>query len=556
LPVDRVIARLGAMPPRKFVESCGVVFPSADPNAVPAVSPTYESNVPGLYIIGALAGFPLIKQAMNQGYEVIEFIEGRAVEPADTPLLRGKFARVPRWGDVDAALETIRARVPVLAPLTPLQLREFLIDSDIVTPAAGEILFRRNDYTNSFFSIVDGAVDIEIDPDDPKRTVRLGAGEFFGEMSLISGRRRSATVRAGAGAVLIETPRRSMNKLISSVAAVKRTVDEAFLRRAIQMRIAPGVPLELLDGVVASARVEQFKAGQTLFEEGAQGDSLYLVRRGSVVVSRVIGDHDVVLGYVPAGQYVGEMSLLSELPRTATVRAAVATEVIRLEGAPSRALFEQQPAARDRLIEVYKERIAANVMAQNQPRQGNLMGFLLQQGIGEATDVLLIDESLCVRCDHCEKACADTHGNVSRLNREAGPTYEHLHVPTSCRHCEHPHCMKDCPPDAIRRSAGGEVFITDSCIGCGNCERNCPYGVIQMGVPKDERPSLWQWMMFGGGAEPGAWHPHSSDKSAKKAVKCDMCKDLGGGPACVRACPTGAAIRVGPEELLRITGGP
>ena len=36
----------------------------------------------------------------------------------------------------------------------------------------------------------------------------------------------------------------------------------------------------------------------------------------------------------------------------------------------------------------------------------------------------------------------------------------------------------------------------------------------------------------------------------KKAVKCDMCKDLSGGPACVRACPTGAAIRISPEELI------
>ena len=35
----------------------------------------------------------------------------------------------------------------------------------------------------------------------------------------------------------------------------------------------------------------------------------------------------------------------------------------------------------------------------------------------------------------------------------------------------------------------------------------------------------------------------------KKAVKCDMCKDEKGGPACVRACPTGAAIRISPEEF-------
>jgi Fe-S-cluster-containing hydrogenase component 2 len=38
----------------------------------------------------------------------------------------------------------------------------------------------------------------------------------------------------------------------------------------------------------------------------------------------------------------------------------------------------------------------------------------------------------------------------------------------------------------------------------------------------------------------------------KKAVKCDLCKDLKGGPSCVRACPTGAAIRVSPEDFLTV----
>ena len=80
--------------------------------------------------------------------------------------------------------------------------------------------------------------------------------------------------------------------------------------------------------------------------------------------------------------------------------------------------------------------------------------FLLDNGLGEATDVLLIDEKLCVGCDNCENACADSHDGLSRLNREAGRSHAHLHVPTSCRHCEHPHCMADCPPNAIKKRAG------------------------------------------------------------------------------------------------------
>ena len=43
---------------------------------------------------------------------------------------------------------------------------------------------------------------------------------------------------------------------------------------------------------------------------------------------------------------------------------------------------------------------------------------------------------------------------------------------------------------------------------------------------------------------------HGAPKAVKKAVKCDMCKGQDGGPACVRACPTGAALRVSPEEFV------
>ena len=45
-------------------------------------------------VIGALAGYPLIKHCMNQGYDVVEFINGNtALKPADEPLLEGKSDR-------------------------------------------------------------------------------------------------------------------------------------------------------------------------------------------------------------------------------------------------------------------------------------------------------------------------------------------------------------------------------------------------------------------------------------------------------------------------------
>src|SRR5687768_8229788 len=158
IPCDRVIARLGGIPPRTLVEGFGVRFPNADPAAVPQVSGTYESNVPGLYVIGALAGYPLIKQGMNQGYEAVEYIRGNQIEPADEPLLKEKFRNFKRGASVSDVLALIRRNVPLFADMTTLQLREFMIDSELRTPKEGELVFRKNDYTDSFFSIIEGLV--------------------------------------------------------------------------------------------------------------------------------------------------------------------------------------------------------------------------------------------------------------------------------------------------------------------------------------------------------------------------------------------------------------
>jgi len=556
----RIIARLGAIAPRRFVQSCGIEFPSDDPAAVPALTDQYESNVPGLYIVGALAGYPLIKSAMNQGYEVIEFIEGNDVEPADEPLLKEKFKDFSARNNnmsVSKVLEMITSSVPLLSGLTTLQLREFMIDSDMRTPAEGDIIFERNDFTNTFYSIVNGEVEVQINPQDPSQRISLNKGAFFGEMSLISGHRRSATILAGKNCVLIETPRRSMNKTISSVESVKRVIDEAFLMRALQAKIAPNTSVEKLQSVISTATLKNFKAGEELFHEGDEGDTLHLVRAGSLTVSKTVGGKEVVLSYLPAGNYVGEMALFGDSKRTATIKAAVATETICLDGDAFRKLADEDEDVRKRVQEVIDSRKQVNVQMEDKAESGTIISFLVEQGLGEATDVLLIDESLCVRCDNCEKACAETHFGTSRLDREAGPTFASIHVPTSCRHCEHPHCMQDCPPDAIHRAENGEVYIANNCIGCGNCQRNCPYGVIQMAlVSQKHKSSLVSWLLTGAGIAPGGHNAAAAkkDPDAKKmAVKCDMCKDISGGPSCVRACPTGAAIRVNPGEFMSVT---
>lgn len=557
VPCDRVIARIGAIPPRRFVESCGIAFPGQDPAALPVLSEQYESSVPGLYVIGALGGYPLIKQAMNQGYEVVEYLLGRAIEPADHPLLAARFATLPFGLGVNETLRLMQERIPLFRDVNSLVFRELVLGSEVRVPAPGEVIFRRNDYTNTFFTIINGSVEVELPGagDAPGQRIRLGTGEFFGEMSLLSGRRRSATVHAGAGCVLVESPRREINKLLNSVEAARQVIDQYFIVRAIQSTFAPDAPVEELRSIAAGARLQRYRPGEELFREGDPADSLHLVRSGSVAVSRQLGGREVVTSYVAAGNYVGEMGLIGRTRRSATVKATVATETVSLDAASFDRLLAGNPRLREQVQASVRERLAANADMAAQPGAGDLISFFLRQGLGEATDVLLIDESLCVGCDNCEKACAETHDGTSRLDREAGPSFAFVHVPTSCRHCEDPHCMKECPPDAIMRAPNGEVYIRDSCIGCGNCERNCPYGVIQMAAPAPPKPGLWSWMLFGAGPGPGEDPEAVHDPAAaKKAVKCDMCKDLAGGPACVRACPTGAAIRISPEQFAELAG--
>src|SRR3546814_15529174 len=63
---DVIVARLGSVAPRGFVESMGIEFTGPDRAAFPKLSPTFESTVPGIFVIGALAGYPQIGGASSQ----------------------------------------------------------------------------------------------------------------------------------------------------------------------------------------------------------------------------------------------------------------------------------------------------------------------------------------------------------------------------------------------------------------------------------------------------------------------------------------------------------
>ncbi len=567
---DRIIARMGAAPPRAFVEAAGVAFASPDRTAFPTLTPTFESTTkPGIYVIGALAGYPLIKHCMNQGYDAVEFISGNtSLEAADEPLLKDKLKGLPGTRSVAEWLEFLRSHVEILSGLSPLQMREFLLDSEVRAYKPGDAIFTRNEQGSSLFGIASGSVKVEVDPTNPAITVPIGESSIFGEVGLISGRRRGATIRAADACICVEIPRMAALKLMSQVPESRETVNRITTERQVLQIFKSGLTPSDISEVLAGAQVMDVKPGEAIITEGDLSDDLYIIRSGSMIVEKTLAGRPVFISYVPAGSYSGEMAMMERSPRSTTVKAAIRSTVVKLPAEPFRELLKRKPELDKRMRSEMKARREINAFIESQQDKfagavdmySSVANFLIKQGIGEATDVLLIDESLCVGCDNCEKACADSHDGLSRLNREAGTTFADIHVPTSCRHCEHPHCMSDCPPNAIRRGPDGEVFISDACIGCGNCQRACPYGVIQMDKPPPPKPSLMKWMLFGMGPGPGQpdyeWRKKAaakqSSESPKLAIKCDMCSGKSGGPACVRACPTGAAIRVSPDAFLSV----
>jgi len=87
----------------------------------------------------------------------------------------------------------------------------------------------------------------------------------------------------------------------------------------------------------------QFAPGDTVFRQGDAGDGLYLIRQGSVGVSVGSGEQQRIVAVLDAPAYFGEMALLSEAPRSATIFALRSLNLWRLPRDRFDRLIERQP---------------------------------------------------------------------------------------------------------------------------------------------------------------------------------------------------------------------
>ncbi len=143
----------------------------------------------------------------------------------------------------------------------------------------------------------------------------------------------------------------------------------------------------------------------------------------------------------------------------------------------------------------------------------------------------LVNMDRCIGCRGCAMACknfyklepAITWRQVYPLDTEIYAHHDRAFLSLACNHCDDPACLRACPTSSYtKRKDGIVVHNQETCIGCSNCIRSCPYGAPQYNPVK------------------------------KRAEKCSLCHeriDAGLLPACVQGCPVDALSLVDLDEV-------
>jgi CRP-like cAMP-binding protein len=246
------------------------------------------------------------------------------------------------------------APTPLLSSLPAAELAALVeVMSQRAVPAGTEIL-TFGAAADALFWIARGAV----------RATRgehvlgeLGSGAFFGEIALVGGTTRTATVTALEDTWLIEIPAADLETVaarqprlarVLATHARVRLLANVVRTSELFSRMSEDDRAELL-GRFSTALVP---AGQTIIKAGAENEHLWVVVSGRVEVR---GDGGVVLAAIGPGESVGEMSLLARKPATADVVTAAPTAMLRLAREEFEAIAVKYP---ELLAEVYKTVVA------------------------------------------------------------------------------------------------------------------------------------------------------------------------------------------------------
>ncbi|MCA9141632.1 MAG: cyclic nucleotide-binding domain-containing protein [Planctomycetaceae bacterium] len=406
------------------------------------------------------------------------------------------------------------------------------------------------------------------------KTATIEAGQFFGESAALGRTPRQATVFAERSTQLLEIRWQGLRDLMRRDDGLQKHIDTVFRDRALKWFLL-NTPIfshlgsEDINELVAQATFETHgqydwagsfkrlaKEGidtdlqhePLIAEEGNHPNGVVIVRSGLARLSRRHEHGHRTTGYLTPGQIYGLDEIIdgwlgkTPKPLTSSLRAIGIANVVTI---PTRLIEKLLLEKADRRNLLGRGSSPTDPLA-NRPKidttriNSDFVEFLVENRYVNGTATMLIDMDRCTRCDDCVRACADTHDNNPRFLRR-GPIQNNIMVAHACMHCEDPVCMIECPTGAIhRQTEGGQVVINDqTCIGCSACANNCLYNAIRMVEVRHQDGDFIR----------------DDQKHAPivKATKCDLCSDQLGGPACQRACPHDALIRMDMRDVKQLT---
>jgi NADPH-dependent 2,4-dienoyl-CoA reductase/sulfur reductase-like enzyme/Fe-S-cluster-containing hydrogenase component 2/CRP-like cAMP-binding protein/pSer/pThr/pTyr-binding forkhead associated (FHA) protein len=491
-------------------------------------------------------------------------------------------------------------------------LTHLALASQFLQIEPGATVLRQGEYGRNLYMILDGTLVLSATDVSEKEIplAILSSGELIGEYGMLTGQPYNTTARAQTPVLVLQIPEQVMQRLMELVPTIKNfftglNADHFLISILKRMALFQGVADDMLQYLIGQAQIKLYDRNARLFSEEEQGrparETMHILLEGIVKVARqkVVPTTEVgerVIAYRQSGDYfAGGLDLLGD-SRAVTVTAINRTHVAEIPYLAVQFLFQRYPDVEQRFRLRLQEYMSSNLSMQtgaipvvnvSSPAAVDAMlkanfHALVDDGVVEGTEVLVIDLDTCIHCSECEEACARRHGR-SRMNRK-GVVLNNLTVVTACRQCQDPVCML-CSRAGIARMPNGEVYITDSCIGCGICAERCPYDAISIvDIENDvESEALTGWQRFsevfrkgivterqrrklpvlnGQAASSGKSNltlgplerPYAGYEEMRKkvAIKCDLCARYND-QACVQACPVGAAFRVRPSVFFGTT---
>lgn len=239
-------------------------------------------------------------------------------------------------------------------------VRRLLAEARLQRVAAGVAVVREGDPADAFYVVQSGRVRVEKDG----RTLRtLSAGDFFGELGLLFGGVRTATVVSEGPLELLVIAGETFRALVSEgdlvTAEIARLARRRYMHDCLR-RALPRVSASRIAAHLAELSLVTLGPGEAAVRQGEPADAWYVVSRGPLEVVQDDGAGAVRRRVLEAGDAFGEIGLLRGTARTATVRATEAGgEVLRVSAPVFYAMMEASPETRGDVVASMLARIEA-----------------------------------------------------------------------------------------------------------------------------------------------------------------------------------------------------